>query len=239
MNILILGAGRVGESVAENLVSEQNDITVIDTDPRRLRLLQDRLDLRGVTGNGIHPTVLKAAGIEDADMLIACAALDETNLVVCKMARERFNVTTTIARLRSAEFQDDQAARPARFVRRRRGDLPRGIGDALHPQAGRVPRGAAGARVRDGSGQPDRGARDQRRADGRPHHLGAAAARARQRDALRRDLPHRRARQRPPDPVRRRDPHRARRRGLRAGGDERHPRACSTRCAGATSRCGA
>jgi trk system potassium uptake protein TrkA len=109
MNILILGAGRVGESVAENLVSEQNDITMIDTDPRRLRLLQDRLDLRGVTGNGIHPTVLKAAGIEDADMLIACAALDETNLVVCKLARERFNVTTTIARLRSAEFQDDQA----------------------------------------------------------------------------------------------------------------------------------
>ena len=109
MNILILGAGRVGESVAENLVSEQNDITMIDTDPRRLRLLQDRLDLRGVTGNGIHPTVLMAAGIQDADMLIACAALDETNLVVCKLARERFNVTTTIARLRSAEFQDDQA----------------------------------------------------------------------------------------------------------------------------------
>ena len=65
MNILILGAGRVGESVAENLVSEQNDITMIDTDPRRLRLLQDRLDLRAVTGNGIHPTVLKAAGVED------------------------------------------------------------------------------------------------------------------------------------------------------------------------------
>jgi trk system potassium uptake protein len=109
MNIIILGAGRVGESVAENLVSEKNDLTVIDTDPRRLRSLQDRLDLRGVTGNGIHPTVLASAGAADADMLIACAALDETNLVVCKIARERFNVTTTIARLRSAEFQDDQA----------------------------------------------------------------------------------------------------------------------------------
>jgi trk system potassium uptake protein TrkA len=106
MNIIILGAGRVGESVAENLVSEKNDITVIDTDPRRLRSLQDRLDLRGVTGNGIHPTVLKAAGAADADMLIACSALDETNLVVCKIAHDLFNVTTTIARLRSAEFQD-------------------------------------------------------------------------------------------------------------------------------------
>jgi len=110
MNIIILGAGRVGESVAENLVSEKNDITVVDTDPRRLRLLQDRLDLRGVTGNGIHPTVLEAAGAADADMLIACAALDETNLVVCKIARDLFNITTTIARLRSAEFQDARAS---------------------------------------------------------------------------------------------------------------------------------
>ena len=110
MNIIILGAGRVGESVAENLVSEKNDITMIDTDPRRLRSLQDRLDLRGVAGNGIHPTVLRAAGAADADMLIACAALDETNLVVCKLARELFNITTTIARLRSAEFQDGHAS---------------------------------------------------------------------------------------------------------------------------------
>ena len=50
MNIIILGAGRVGESVAESLVSERNDITVIDQDPVRLRLLEERLDLRGVVG---------------------------------------------------------------------------------------------------------------------------------------------------------------------------------------------
>ena len=62
MNIIILGAGRVGESVAESLVSERNDITMIDTDPRRLRELQDRLDLRGVPGNGIQPSVLREAG---------------------------------------------------------------------------------------------------------------------------------------------------------------------------------
>ena len=86
MKILILGAGRVGESVAESLVSEQNDITVIDTDPQRLALLQDRMDLRGVVGNGIQPSVLRDAGAEDADMLIACAPLDETNLVACKIA---------------------------------------------------------------------------------------------------------------------------------------------------------
>lgn len=106
MNIIILGAGRVGESVAESLVSERNDITVIDTDPQRLRELQDRLDLRGVAGNGIQPSVLQGAGIEDADMFIACAPLDETNLVACKLAHDLYNVQTTIARLRSPEFAD-------------------------------------------------------------------------------------------------------------------------------------
>src|SRR5574337_203554 len=104
MKILILGAGRVGESVAESLVSEKNDITVIDTVPERLAELQDRLDLRGVVGNGVQPSVLKAAGAEDADMLIACAPLDETNLVACKIAHDLFGIQTRIARVRSPEF---------------------------------------------------------------------------------------------------------------------------------------
>jgi trk system potassium uptake protein len=109
MRILILGAGRVGESVAESLASERNDITVIDTDPARLRALQDRLDLRGVVGNGIQPSVQREAGIEDADLLIACAPLDETNLVACKVAKAQFNVPTTIARVRSPEFEHGSA----------------------------------------------------------------------------------------------------------------------------------
>ncbi len=106
MNIIILGAGRVGESVAESLSSEQNGITVIDQDPVRLRQLEERLDLRGVVGNGIQPSVLREAGAQDADMLIACAALDESNLVVCKVAHDVFNVPVTIARLRSPEFAE-------------------------------------------------------------------------------------------------------------------------------------
>jgi trk system potassium uptake protein TrkA len=105
MKILIIGAGRVGESVAESLVSERNDITVVDTDAQRLRQLQDRLDLRTVVGNGIQPSVLQEAGAPDCDMLIACAALDEANLVVCKVAKSVFNVPTTIARVRSPEFE--------------------------------------------------------------------------------------------------------------------------------------
>lgn len=104
MNIIIVSAGRVGESVAESLVSEENDITVIDGDPHKLRALQDRLDLRGLAGNAIEPAVLEAAGARDADMLIACAPLEETNLVVCKIAHRRFGIPTTIARMRSPEF---------------------------------------------------------------------------------------------------------------------------------------
>lgn len=106
MRIIILGAGRVGESVAESLVSEQNDITLIDPDPQRLRYLEDKLDLRGVVGNGIQPSVLRRAGAEDADLFIACATLDETNLVACKVANDVFGVATTIARLRAPEFQE-------------------------------------------------------------------------------------------------------------------------------------
>ena len=104
MKIIILGAGRVGESVAESLASERNDITVIDTDARRLRELEAHLDLRGVVGNGIDPAVLAEAGAQDTDILIACAAQDETNLVCCKVAQLLFNIPTRIARVRSSGF---------------------------------------------------------------------------------------------------------------------------------------
>ena len=104
MKIIIIGAGRVGQSVAESLVSEQNDITVIDTDAERLRELESHLDLRGVVGSGIDPAVLAEAGAKDTDILIACAAQDETNLVCCKVAQLLFNVPTRIARVRSSGF---------------------------------------------------------------------------------------------------------------------------------------
>lgn len=109
MNILIVGAGRVGESVAESLLSERNDITVIDTDARRLRALEARLDLRGVVGSGVDPAVLIEAGGRDADLLIACAAHDETNLVCCKLAQQLLGIPTRIARVRTAGYADNPA----------------------------------------------------------------------------------------------------------------------------------
>ncbi|KQO40753.1 potassium transporter peripheral membrane component [Acidovorax sp. Leaf84] len=108
MKIIILGAGRVGQSVADSLVSERNDITVIDTNAERLRDLESRYDLRGVVGSGIEPNVLAEAGAHDTDLLIACAAQDETNLVCCKIAQLMFNIPKRIARVRSTGFEGEE-----------------------------------------------------------------------------------------------------------------------------------
>jgi trk system potassium uptake protein TrkA len=108
VKIVILGAGQVGGSVAESLASDQNDITVVDTDAERLRALQDRLDLRTVAGNAAHPSVLRAAGIEDADLLVAVTRSDETNLVACKLASRVFSVPRRIARVRATDFLDSE-----------------------------------------------------------------------------------------------------------------------------------
>lgn len=104
MKIIILGAGQVGSSVAENLVSEANDITVVDTDPHLLQLMQNRLDLRSVVGNAASPSVMRQAGADDADLLIAVTQSDQTNLCACRIARTLFNLPTRIARLRSADY---------------------------------------------------------------------------------------------------------------------------------------
>jgi len=109
MKVIIMGAGQVGASVAEGLVSEENDITVVDTDGARLAQLQDRLDLRTVVGNAATPSVMRSAGAEDADMIIAVTQSDESNLVACKLAQSVFNVPKRIARLRSRDFLEDAA----------------------------------------------------------------------------------------------------------------------------------
>jgi trk/ktr system potassium uptake protein len=104
VKILILGAGQVGSTVAESLVSEANDITVVDTDAEKLHLLQDRFDLRTLVGHASHPTVLERAGIADADMLLAVTMSDEVNMVACKIAASLYNTPTRIARIRAADY---------------------------------------------------------------------------------------------------------------------------------------
>ncbi|GAB6043812.1 Trk system potassium transporter TrkA [Endothiovibrio diazotrophicus] len=104
MKIIILGAGQVGSSVAENLASEANDITVVDNNEHLLRDLQDRLDLRTVEGHASHPDVLLQAGAEDADMILAVTNSDETNMVACQVAYTLFHTPLKIARVRAADY---------------------------------------------------------------------------------------------------------------------------------------
>ena len=104
MKIIILGAGQVGASVAQNLASEANDITVVDNNSRRVTELQDRLDIRAVVGHAAHPDVLKQAGADDADMIIAVTNSDETNMIACQVAYTLFHTPTKIARVRESEY---------------------------------------------------------------------------------------------------------------------------------------
>jgi trk system potassium uptake protein TrkA len=104
LKIIILGAGQVGSTVAENLVNEANDITIVDTDASKLHALQNRLDLQTLVGNASHPSVLRQAGLADADMLLAVTQSDEVNMVACKLAASLFNTPTRIARIRSADY---------------------------------------------------------------------------------------------------------------------------------------
>jgi trk system potassium uptake protein TrkA len=104
VKIIIIGAGQVGGTLAENLANEKNDITVIDTDGQRLRELQDLIDIKTVVGTGSYPQVLRQAGADDADMLIAVTNSDETNMVACQVAYTLFRTPTKISRIRSNAY---------------------------------------------------------------------------------------------------------------------------------------
>ena len=104
MKIIILGASQVGMTVAELLASEANDITIVDRDAEQLRLLQDHLDIRTVLGQASHPDVLRKAGAEDADLVLAVTNSDETNMIACQVAYTLFHTPTKIARVRSVEY---------------------------------------------------------------------------------------------------------------------------------------
>ncbi len=105
MKIIILGAGQVGSTAAKQLAREQaNDVTVVDTRDEVLRELQDRLDIRTVSGNAAHPAVLEAAGGSGADLVVALTSSDEVNMIACQVAWTLFRTPTKIARIRSGDY---------------------------------------------------------------------------------------------------------------------------------------
>ncbi len=111
MKIIIVGCGKVGVTLIEQLSNEGHDITVIDKDGGKLRTLTDNLDVMGVEGNGAIYQVQMEAGIQDTDLLIATTNSDELNMLCCLIAKKAGNCHT-IARIRNPEYSEE-----IRFIR--------------------------------------------------------------------------------------------------------------------------
>lgn len=106
MNIIIVGCGRVGRSIADQLNTEGHSITVIDENYEALEKVSDTQNIMVIHGNGATCRVLKEAEIEGCDLLIAVTAADELNLYTCLLAKN-VGVTSTIARVRNPEYISD------------------------------------------------------------------------------------------------------------------------------------
>ena len=106
MRVIICGAGRVGVGIARRLSREDIDVTVIDQSKELIRTVAEKLDVRGIVGNGAYPETLEEAGAREADMLIAVTYSDEVNMIACQVAHTLFKVPTKIARIRAQGFLD-------------------------------------------------------------------------------------------------------------------------------------
>ena len=104
MKIIILGAGKVGVSLARNLVEEGNDIVLVDPSSAQLDEVKQRLDIQTVCGHVSHPEILINAGIEQADLVIAVTKSDEVNMVACYIAVHLYKTQRTIARIKAEDY---------------------------------------------------------------------------------------------------------------------------------------
>ena len=106
MNIVIVGCGKVGTSIAHELNTEGHDIVLVDINGDAVSRLSDSIDAMGVEGNGATYDTLTAAGVQNADLVVAVTAKDEVNLYACLMAKSA-GVKHTIARVRNPEYTQD------------------------------------------------------------------------------------------------------------------------------------
>ncbi|SEN62492.1 trk system potassium uptake protein TrkA [Loktanella fryxellensis] len=104
MKVIICGAGQVGWQIARHLSRENNDVTVVDSDPDLVRRATDVLDVQGISGFASYPDILERAGARDADMIIAATYSDEVNMVTCQVAHSVFGIRRKIARLRAQTY---------------------------------------------------------------------------------------------------------------------------------------
>ena len=103
LRIFIVGGGKVGRTLVEQLSQEGHDITIIDRDAQKVQAIANRYDVMGVHGNGASYGLLQEAGIESADLLIAVTESDELNLLCCTLARQVGNCAA-IARVRTPDY---------------------------------------------------------------------------------------------------------------------------------------
>lgn len=106
MKVIIVGAGEVGYHIANRLSKENKDVVMIDRDADRIKYISETLDVQTLLGSGASPLLLKQAGIEGADLIVAVTDSDESNLVACFMSRLLSPGTTRIARIRDQAFFD-------------------------------------------------------------------------------------------------------------------------------------
>lgn len=106
MNIIIVGCGKVGQTLAQQLNEEENNITVMDLDASKVNEVVNRFDVMGVVGNGATHLKQQEAGIKNADLLIAVTGSDELNLLCCLIAKKAGNCHT-IARVRNPEYSSE------------------------------------------------------------------------------------------------------------------------------------
>ena len=103
MNIIIIGSGTVGAAICAQLVKEGHDITVIDNNSTTLNEISNTYDVTSILGNGADINLLKAAGAENADILLAVTTMDEVNILCCYAAK-KLGTQHTIARVRNPEY---------------------------------------------------------------------------------------------------------------------------------------
>ncbi len=108
MKIIVCGAGEVGSNIAKQLVSEDNDVTIIDESEDLLRTINQNLDVKSICGKHSYPSVLEKAGADEADMLIAVTNNDELNILTCQVSEYIFKLPVKIARIKEANYLDDK-----------------------------------------------------------------------------------------------------------------------------------
>ncbi len=104
MRVIIVGAGEVGFQLARFLSAENIDVVVVDKRPDKLKRISDALDVALLEGEGGSPSVLKDAGADEADILLAVTNMDETNMIACLVAKVMFQIPRNVARIRNLEY---------------------------------------------------------------------------------------------------------------------------------------